>query len=278
MWVLFEHTYSGSQGLFPAGQKFDLNAGILELISDDFYKKTCPPWEEHTNKDSVALGALRQKFLKLQGQANSLTDLANSATNKTKQLVVEFEAKRSSHETVDVELKKAVEDSRAAIEKAKQSKATEGDKKRAKKLSHTVQTLIAQEHKLNFELMKAESLLQASVADGSLTAIAAKEAKAAADAAYAEVEKLALKIAGKETKAQAKAEAKTKAQDESEQAETQEQANGQGETATPPEADKTDTESKTQDAADTGGQAAQTGQDSQPVPDEVKKPDSKPRP
>jgi len=252
MWILMKQKFQHGLSQFIGGQKYDLNAEILSHIPKNRYEKTCPPWEEHTDKDAAALDGLRQNYLKLQGRANRLTDVANSATEKSKQFLSEVDAKKIACEKIKAELEKAAKASEAATEKAKKSTATEGDKKRAKKLSRTLQTLIAQDHRLSSELMKAEGLLQAAIADESLTAIDANDAKAAADAAYDEVEKLALKIANKTAKAKTK---------------VTEADNGKietGETGDEPSA------ADGKNAADTGGQAAKAGEDAAPVPDKVK--------
>lgn len=59
MWIFMKHTYAGGIGRFDKGIKYDLPPGVVELIPKDCYKKTCPHWEEKTDKKAVALADAR---------------------------------------------------------------------------------------------------------------------------------------------------------------------------------------------------------------------------
>ena len=90
MWVLFDKTYVGPQGFFPAGQKKDLPQSTLELISEDFWQETCAPWEELRDPKAQHLAELKDKVTRLKQSLDTAesqyVDLQTEADEFDKQI------------------------------------------------------------------------------------------------------------------------------------------------------------------------------------------------
>lgn len=154
MWILMTKTYTGPAGFFEAGREFDLPDAIVEQLPKSCYKKTCAPWEKHTDKNTVALRIAEKEFMSSQAAANNLRLRAEKFSTR--------------------------------IDNAIQNVPTDD----AEKILNLIQGMRNKGDTDKLEATRNHALLTAAASNFHLTSMAYDEAASAADAAKATVEEL----------------------------------------------------------------------------------------
>jgi hypothetical protein len=202
MWIKMTQTHTGVNGIYIIDQKYDLPDAIVKSLPTDCYKKTCAPWAEYEDKNTVEMVQAKTKAHESKIFADLAQDKADRAREAADKLVPVVDAKQAEDKEAGAKAKDATAKSKAASQKAKKAGASQGDKKRAKKLTAEA-WLLSRSHERKFcEFQKAQGQLQVALAEHGLLQLDADQAKRNAAAAAKELENLEAKIADAKAKAE----------------------------------------------------------------------------
>ena len=264
MWILIKKTHSGPAGFFESGRKFDLPEATIEQLPKKYYKETCPPWEEQTDKKLIARNKAEAEFLRLQQTANDLRLRLEEIINTITALAEQAKAADVASKSAACALEETIKEHVALDMKKSRSK---NEDKKLSGLQKKIDSLLPACERPRLESLKASGQLQAAIAQADLYHFDHEAAQAQANAAKAKFDELAPEP---ETKEDGTGNQQTDAADQA-QSESKE-----------PESEKDDTENQQTDPADQAqsepaaagdgnaeGQAASSAETGDPVQNQV---------
>ena len=189
MWVKFKKTYSGREGLFAKGTLHNLPDSKLKAIGKGYYKTSPSPQNAHVDKGAALTNKLRIRATELQNEEQHLTKL--KANNKR-----------------DVNLQEEILKKLLTKKEQISTLKCRGTEKQN-------QTLCLD--RMEFEISKAEGVLQAIKAFSSLNVMDLTEAQCKLRA----VKKQITDIAGAKKKAEKKAKTMADNKEKKDQSEKQ---------------------------------------------------------
>ena len=163
MWILMKKTYSGTAGVFSAGNKMDLPDRTLKQIrkaGKGYYEESVPPWETNTDKEAV--------------EKHKAISAANDVRKSVEKILTLIDRHRDSitqRETIcdqiDAELEKISDEAlkaEAFAEEQTVKATTKKDRKTARELTAQAKSLRIDATRAPFRQMRAEADLVAVTA------------------------------------------------------------------------------------------------------------------
>jgi len=199
MWIRMLDTYSGSAGLFLKNTRYEVPDDLLKLLPKGSYEKTCPPWDDHVDKQAVELTAAQNAANDLQARAELLAANAEKLKQKADSLVAGVSEKQADNRKAEQLANQGIIRSEKAAENAKKA-PSEDNQRKAAKLEANAQRLARENERKSAEFHLAHSEFAAILARGELKRLDAEEAERAANAAARALERLKEKFAKAKTK------------------------------------------------------------------------------
>lgn len=103
MWIKFKETYSGPLRVYVKDSRIDMDKDSVELLPKDCWKKTTPPWEDHTDRAALDKAAADAAISKANHHLSNLQDKADEAAENYATLQKVLENKQAEAENAHAE-------------------------------------------------------------------------------------------------------------------------------------------------------------------------------